>query len=298
MPVAPDVELEVLDWGGTGRPVLLLAGFGNTAHVFDNFAPRLRALGCRVLGVTRRGFGMSSHPESGYALQRLSADVLAVLDGLRIESAILIGHSIAGLEMSLLAAQHPGRIGGVVYLDAADPNFLERLREPGARGRLPELPFPSPAARDRNGFRELQDWWRRQCGILLPEAELRNSYQEEPAGRVGAWRGAPNVWEELSASQFDADVHSFRAPVLALFAVPRTAADVEPWVRPYLQNHRDTLETSYEFARKERELVQGQFFSARPNRQVVELPGANHYVFLSHPDDVLREIRRFLARLR
>lgn len=39
--VEPNVQLEVLDWGGTGRPIVLLAGGGNTAHVFDEFAPKL-----------------------------------------------------------------------------------------------------------------------------------------------------------------------------------------------------------------------------------------------------------------
>ena len=37
------VRLEVLDWGGAGRPVVWLAGSGNTAHVFDNMAPKLTA---------------------------------------------------------------------------------------------------------------------------------------------------------------------------------------------------------------------------------------------------------------
>jgi hypothetical protein len=35
------VRLEVLDWGGSGRPVVLLAGLGFTAHVFDGFAEKL-----------------------------------------------------------------------------------------------------------------------------------------------------------------------------------------------------------------------------------------------------------------
>jgi hypothetical protein len=39
--VGGNVRLEVLDWGGTGRPVLLLAGLGDTAHVFDAFASKL-----------------------------------------------------------------------------------------------------------------------------------------------------------------------------------------------------------------------------------------------------------------
>jgi sporulation-control protein spo0M len=39
--VEESVRLEVLDWGGTGRSVVLLAGGGNTAHVFDELAPKL-----------------------------------------------------------------------------------------------------------------------------------------------------------------------------------------------------------------------------------------------------------------
>lgn len=39
--VEDGVELEVLDWGGEGPPIVLLAGLGNTAHVFDGFAPKL-----------------------------------------------------------------------------------------------------------------------------------------------------------------------------------------------------------------------------------------------------------------
>ncbi len=58
------VRLEVLDWGGSGRPVVLLAGGGNTAHVFDEFAPKLTA-NCHIYGITRRGFGASSFSAVG-----------------------------------------------------------------------------------------------------------------------------------------------------------------------------------------------------------------------------------------
>src|SRR5271156_4468000 len=54
--VDKNVSLEVLDWGGSGTPLILLAGGGNTAHVFDDFAPKLRAHN-HVYGITRRGFG-------------------------------------------------------------------------------------------------------------------------------------------------------------------------------------------------------------------------------------------------
>jgi pimeloyl-ACP methyl ester carboxylesterase len=59
--VENNVKLEVLDWGGSGRPVVLLTGLGNDAHVYDQFAPKLTGT-YHVYGVTRRGFGASSVP--------------------------------------------------------------------------------------------------------------------------------------------------------------------------------------------------------------------------------------------
>lgn len=61
--VQPDVKLEVLDWGGTGRNLVLLAGLGGTAHVFDSLGPKL-AVHYHVIGITRRGFGQSSAPRT------------------------------------------------------------------------------------------------------------------------------------------------------------------------------------------------------------------------------------------
>src|SRR5262245_54299483 len=80
--VAGEVKIEVLDWGGSGPTIVLLAGGGNTAHVFDHFAHQFTDR-FRVVGLTRRGYGASSHPSSGYDLETLTRDILAVLDQLR-----------------------------------------------------------------------------------------------------------------------------------------------------------------------------------------------------------------------
>src|SRR6266849_6292824 len=98
--VENDVRLEVLDWGGSGRPVVLLTGLGNTAHVFDKFALKLTPA-YHVYGITRRGYGASSAPASGYSADRLADDVLAVVDSLRLSGRpLLVGHSIGGEELS------------------------------------------------------------------------------------------------------------------------------------------------------------------------------------------------------
>ena len=103
--------------GGSGRPLVLLAGLGNTAHIFDSFAPKL-ASAYHVYGITRRGYGASSAPDSGYDADRLGADVISVLDSLKLIKPVLIGHSVAGEELSDAASVQPDRIAGLVYIDA------------------------------------------------------------------------------------------------------------------------------------------------------------------------------------
>jgi non-heme chloroperoxidase len=110
------VRLEVLDWGGRGRPVVLLTGMRLTAHVYDEFAPKLTAC-CHVYAITRRGYGASSRPTTGYDDQRLADDVLAVLNQLKLVRPLLIGHSLAGGELATLGRQHSDRLGGLAFVD-------------------------------------------------------------------------------------------------------------------------------------------------------------------------------------
>jgi non-heme chloroperoxidase len=126
--VGEKVRLEVLDWGGeepAGRSVVLLAGLGNTAHVFDDFAPKLTAAGYHVYGITRRGYGASlgygasSAPEFGYSADQLGDDVLAVIDALKLDRPVLVGNGLAGEELSSVGTRHPEKVSGLVYLDAA-----------------------------------------------------------------------------------------------------------------------------------------------------------------------------------
>ena len=72
-----NVRLEVLDWGGSGWPLVLLTGLGDNAHVFDDCAPKLTP-DYHVLGITRRGYGASTIAPSGYDANRLGTDVIAV----------------------------------------------------------------------------------------------------------------------------------------------------------------------------------------------------------------------------
>src|SRR6185437_2199321 len=78
IPIGGGVRLHYLDWGGSGQTIVFLAGQGNTAHAFDDFAPRFTDR-YHVVALTRRGFGESSHPASGYDTPRLVEDVRDVV---------------------------------------------------------------------------------------------------------------------------------------------------------------------------------------------------------------------------
>jgi non-heme chloroperoxidase len=113
-----NVKLEVLDWGGSGRALVLLTGLGANAHVYDKFAPKLTS-SYHVYGITRRGFGSSSSPATGYSADRLGDDVLAVINSLNLDRPVLVGHSMAGEELSSVGSRYPEKIAGLIYLDAA-----------------------------------------------------------------------------------------------------------------------------------------------------------------------------------
>jgi non-heme chloroperoxidase len=293
--VDEQVRLEVLDWGGSGPSIVLLPGGGDTAHVFDGFAPKLAA-SCHVYGITRRGFGASSVPASGYGTDRLGDDVMAVLDSLKLKRPILVGHSLGGAELSSVGSRYPKRVAGLVYLDAGYQYAFDN----GKGGTLEELqkvanpqpPAPGPTDSDLASFSSLQAWFARVNGVTPPEAEFRYSWESAPDGRVLKRRSTPIAAIIAGMTKYTA----IPVPALVIFAVPH---DQGPWIK----NHPDPAvrEAAKLSSAQDAVLVERQaraFENGVPGARVVRLPGAHHYVFLSNETDVLREIHRFVATLR
>ncbi|HEY9460493.1 MAG TPA: alpha/beta hydrolase, partial [Paralcaligenes sp.] len=87
------VRLEIVDWGGSGPPLIFLPGLGFTAHEFDGLAPDFVSTN-HVYAITRRGFGQSSKPaptDKNYSADRLGDDIIAVMNALKLNRAIVAG---------------------------------------------------------------------------------------------------------------------------------------------------------------------------------------------------------------
>jgi len=297
--VQEGVSLEVLDWGGTGRPVVLLAGSGNTAHIFDDFAEKLSGACCHVYGITRRGFGASTHPDSGYDQQRLADDVLHVLDALKLVAPVVAGHSMSGEELTTLGDEHSDRIAGLVYLDAAD----DPTDFPGSSAAYMALFNKLPAAMRANGsqptaadlrsFQAFHDFKVRQNGYEYPEAQLRASFNQNPDGSVGSYNTSNKVHNAIGKGALPRDYSRIRVPILAFFSSLNTNYRYQPKDA----QERAAIEQFDAATKVYVDRYKGNLLKAKGGVHIVDPPHADHYVFLSNETDVLREMKAFLAAL-
>ncbi len=281
------VHLEVLDWGGKGPPLVFLAGLENTAHVFDDFAPRFTS-DFHVYGVTRRGWGASSRPPMGqgqYTVPILVDDVRAVLDSLHLARVDLVGHSIAGQELTWLAANYPDRVDRLVYLDAGFDYAAHHIPGP-----LPDQPPPTAAdsASPAAGFA----YFNRMNGASLPEGDFRATESLSVAGRDLGPATSGKISQEVivSSESLAPPFDRVHGPVLAIYDHPLSVTEFIPWVAP-----TDTAAPRIQrLAMDWRGAQQTEFAARMPQAQIVEVPGASHYVFVRAPDTCYKMMRAFL----
>jgi non-heme chloroperoxidase len=286
--VSQNVRLEVLDYGGSGRPLVLLPGGGDTAHVFDDFAPKLTG-DFHVYGITRRGFGESSFAEPASGADTFGDDVLAVLDALKLDRPVVAGHSIGGQELSSIGTRYPNRVSALVYLDAAFAYAFDNGKVPTFE-EISKIGFPQtppPADADLATFDALRQYYLRVLGFTYPESELRQKRSATPEGRVGPMRPFPGG-RFLTAGM--KQYVQIRTPSLFLVSSQSPGRWVEASTDPVIKAQIAGLSAFKD--RQAKALEEGL-----PGARVVRLPGANHYVFLSNEADVLREMRAFLARV-
>ncbi len=279
------VRLHYLDWGGNGDALVFLTGLGNTAHVFDDFAP------CfipdhRVVALTRRGFGESAMPDSGYDRRTLANDILGLIDGLGLDRVTLIGHSIAGEEMTRFAGMYPERTAGLVYIDAA----YDRLAAAQALPPYPGGETPPATSTDSTSLEAIGNYLAYLFRVSLPDAEVRAMFTTNPDGSVSGRTVGQAARVQIPRFRESPDYSSVRAPALALYKSINRPDLQLPWadsatlalVREWQDDH----------ARPELERQMEAFLKIPEGcAQVIE---GFHYLFISNRDEVAKTTRDFL----
>jgi len=264
--VEDGVNLEVLDWGGKGRPIVMLAGGGLTAHVFSRFVAKLTPH-YHVYGITRRGTGASSVPavpapifsevapntyelkplrNNPYDADRLGDDIVQVLRTLHIERPVLAGHSIAGEELTSVATRYPDRIAGLVYLDAmAEFAFSDGQRYDALNTNEHPMRLTLPAG---------------QTPRIDPDYAVLLGMHE--------YRHFPDV------------------PALSIFALPH-----------YVPGLTGAALADFQASEQRGVDRMNRIRSLLPMVHIVNYPTADHLVWESNETDVLRDMNEFVGKL-
>jgi pimeloyl-ACP methyl ester carboxylesterase len=274
---ANGIRLHYLDWGGSGETILFLPGFNDTAHVYDHFAPRFKDR-IHVIGLTRRGVGQSDKPADGYDTRTRIEDIRQFLDTLGIRKVSLIGHSMAGDELTLFATRYPDRVAKLVYLDAA----YDRTPEGYLAGLTDPTNKPNMMQR------------MRMEALGMPEAA---DIAVEKMPPTKDW--AILVATHKAVFAFRPDYTKVQAPALAFYAVTANQHYPSHW----LPDDADaSVRAKAEAWWKEkghslmREPVE-QFRREIPHGEILELDDAKHYIFLGDAaDQVAAKIREFLLK--
>lgn len=261
VPATDGLSLRALIWSDEGVPLVLLHGFSNEAHIWDDFVPTVAPY-YRTIALDLRGHGEADADAEGrYDHESMARDVSAVLDALEIPRCVLVGHSMGGRVAMRFAAAAPDRLAGLVLVDTGpslDPRGVLRIRldaearpDPSfasideyARLLARLYPLARPAVLDRlarHGLRLRDDGRfvprtdpglaRRWRELSPADAELRAAEEEralwEALGRVVCptlvVRGAAS--DVLSPETADRMVEEV-LPRAALAVVPRAGHSV------------------------------------------------------------------------
>jgi pimeloyl-ACP methyl ester carboxylesterase len=270
---ANELRFHLLDWGGSGKDLILLHPTGFVADIWESLAGRL-AQRFHVVAVDARGHGDSDKPDGDYGMRQLVQDLGAVIEALALERPIGIGHSAGATTILALEAERPGTFARAVLMEP-----VLSFDEPAGPHTIADDPLAASTLKRRAVWPSRQavyDSYRPRAPFQFwDEAPLRSyvkhGFAERPDGSVEL-KCSP----EAEAQMYLNGSHQFEA------------ADLLPAVRcPTL------------IVRGEESTVLTQAAADRaaallPDCRAVTMPGG-HFAPFEHPLRIQWEVERFLG---
>ena len=256
---------------GAGDTDVLLVPGGLVAAAFQPLASELARQASdrlRIVDLYRRGYGASAPPAPPFGIEDQARDCLAVLDGLGVDRAHVVGHSIGGLIALQLALAAPDRVRSLTLVEPALIGFI-----PGAAQAAQALSRVGALyqAGDRSGA--VDTFLRGVAGEayrVTMDRALPAGWFEAAAGNLDVFLGVE--LPSIRAWRFDAP-DRVRQPVLSVYGTERRWGGADA--------------SGVEFDR----VVHSWF----PQTKSLPLPGSYHWPHVTDPATLAGELARFVA---
>lgn len=265
-------SLHVEDYGGAGRPVVLIHGWPLSGASWSGQVPALTAAGYRVITYDRRGFGRSDKPgpACSYDYGTLTGDLDTVLRELDLRDATLVGFSMGGGEVARYIGTHgEDRLRSVVFAASITPCLLKDDEHPdGAMDDETVRGMQSALEADPHGFLDqfTRNFFSAGDELKISEAQRQEALAIAREADVHAAKECIRSW----VTDFTGDLAKVTVPTLVIHG---DADGIVP------------LEKS---GRRTHELVAGSEYHV--------VAGAPHGFNVSHAEEFNRVLLDFLTR--
>jgi pimeloyl-ACP methyl ester carboxylesterase len=261
---ADGVPIHYVDWGGEGRPPLVLVhGLDRTARTFDHVAPHFRSR-YRVIAYDMRGHGESGwDPDGRYRVEDHVRDLAALVAHLRLKDVRIWGNSTGGRVAQVFAGLHPGLVSHVIAEDVG-PERPRSIADSYARR----------VAQEENGWaseEELLATVRKTNPAMVDavlHAYVRHGAKRREDGRL-VWKRDPNLVKGFVETDLWEYVRRIEAPIL------------------YVLGGRSTIVSR---------AAQEELQRTLPKAQIVTMADVGHYPSDERPEEFVAVVDRFLAR--
>jgi len=207
-------SLYVRDFPGSGPAFVVLHGFPDNSHIYDDLIPHLAVAGRRTVAIDFLGFGASDKPEGAhYSFDQQLGDLEAVVEALGLEKIVPVGHDAGGPAAVNFALKHPERTASVCLLNAfygdapglRVPEFIELFSNKGLKA-LTQHFLASPQQ-----FAWLLGFQRDQMQVGLTEAQkaryadflgpiIDNNFRQRPSAGPAFAQMTYQLTDEVAAN--------------------------------------------------------------------------------------------------
>src|SRR5256886_5244152 len=202
---------------GSGKPVVLIHGSPLSGASGERQLPPLLDAGYRVITYSRRGFGQSSKPTTGYNYDTFSEDLHQLLNKLDLKNVALVGFSMGGGEV----ARYQGRYGSKnvsksVFISSVPPYLLKAPDNPEGVDKPVFDGIEKAVAADRYAF--FTDFYKnfyntdQNLGTRVSEEVVRNSWNIAAIAGSVASVACVRTWYE----DFRKDLARVQSPTLVI----------------------------------------------------------------------------------